>query len=378
MRRVVAAVLIAVAGFLAKPLAQEPREDWQALLRGNEQFGRKLLKQVHAGVPHRNAVVTPLPLSMLMAAIQTSSVDQAMGEEIRAAFGWGFRQLKVPSRMLLAAFENPNDRQGLPQRYNDEAWITSRLMYRSEGFPIVPGRSPLSDFFIRDARKYFGIEFEATGPLRSQVSTTHSPGQPLRLSEPRDVLVSSSVHLATSWAGNTFALSQPFKGGFTTSTGAEREVDMLKSELSTYRHARTSTFEAVDLACLSGHILIVLPTPGRPVTEVEELLVRSPDEVNRALISELESVTLPPFHTRVEWDLKPHVNQMGIRRPFGDLGALFTIPYSHFVEARQSVDISVDKDGIRAGATNIMGGIYGGMLVAQPKFSMELNRPLPI
>ena len=59
MRRVFGAVLIAVAGFLAKPLAQEPREDWQALLRGNDQFGRKLLQQVHAGVPHRNAVVTP-------------------------------------------------------------------------------------------------------------------------------------------------------------------------------------------------------------------------------------------------------------------------------------------------------------------------------
>ena len=66
---------------------------------------------------------------------------------------------------------------------------------------------------------------------------------------------------------------------------------------------------------------------------------------------------------------------MGIRRPFDDLGALLSTPSSHFVEARQSVDIRVDKYGIRADATNIMGGIYGGMLAAQPKFSMELNRP---
>ena len=189
------------------------------------------------------------------------------------------------------------------------------------------------------------------------------------------MLVSSSVHFVTSWAGNTFALSKPFKGGFTTSTGVEREVEMLKSELSTYRHARTSTFEAVDLACLGGHILIVLPAPGRSVKELEELLARSPDEVNRALASELGFITLPPFHTKVEWDLKPHLIQMGIRRPFDDLGGLFTIPGSHFVEARQSVDIRVDKEGIRADATNIMGGVYGGMLVAQPKFSMELNRP---
>jgi serine protease inhibitor len=191
-----------------------------------------------------------------------------------------------------------------------------------------------------------------------------------------DVLISSSVHLATGWYGNTFSMSKPFSGRFHTDGGVDREVVMIKSELSFYRHARTSTFEAAALPCNLGYMLVVLPAPGTQILEIERELARSPEVLDEALKKEAGDVTLPPFHTKVEWDLAPHLQQLGIRRVFSDLGGLVSVPHSHLTEVRQTIDILVNQWGIRADAGTVAGGIYGGMMGGplQP-FSMQLDRP---
>jgi hypothetical protein len=57
---------------------------------------------------------------------------------------------------------------------------------------------------------------------------------------------------------------------------------------------------------------------------LEEDLARSPELLDQALNQEIGSVTLPPFHTKVERDLTPHLKQLGVRKAFQDLGSLFT------------------------------------------------------
>jgi serine protease inhibitor len=171
------------------------------------------------------------------------------------------------------------------------------------------------------------------------------------------VLISSNVHLATAWAGNTFSVSKPFNGPFHTESGVDREVEMLKSELSVYRHAKTATFEAVALPCNLGHMVAVLPPPGGRILELERELARSPELLDQALNQEIGWVTLPPFHIKAERDLAPHLKKMGVRRVFEDLGRLLTIPASYFSEVKQSVDIQVDRSGIRADAGTVIGAI---------------------
>src|SRR5262249_35501331 len=101
-----------VAFFATSGLAQARAGQGLAqLVDANERFGRKLLLQVHAGSPERNIVVSPISVSILLAALQENSYNQQLHEEIDRVFGWGkYPRLSVPARMLLAAFEEPGPR----------------------------------------------------------------------------------------------------------------------------------------------------------------------------------------------------------------------------------------------------------------------------
>jgi serine protease inhibitor len=386
MRVVGGAILLATVGLLGTDALADrlPGAEWKAFIGGNEQFGRRLLHEVHSGVPEHNAVVSPLSISIVMAAVQTSA-DFEISKEIGTAFGWGTAgHLTVPARMLLAAFERADRIPNVKYLYPpEEAWVTNHVWYRNEPIPgatadpVRPGQPTLSDLFVRNSQKYFGIQFEGIGARPTEKEIRRSGQVPVpRLSERNDVLINSNVHLATGWAGNTFSMSKPFTGHFHTESGIDREVAMLKSEMSVYRHAKTPTFEAVALPCNLGYMVAVLPPPGGRIQALEEDLARSRELLDQALNQEIGSVTLPPFHTKVEKDLTPHLKQLGVRKVFEDLGSLFTIPHSYFSEVKQAVDIEVDQLGIRADAGTVVGAIYGGVMggPVQP-FSMELNRP---
>jgi serpin B len=190
------------------------------------------------------------------------------------------------------------------------------------------------------------------------------------------VLIASSVHLATAWSGNTFSMSKPFTGSFQTVAGVERRVPMLTSDLSSYRHAKTSAFEAVVLPCNHGYMVAILPALGVHVPDLERAIAESPDALDAELKPEIAQVTMPPFHTHAEWDLTPYLKHLGIQQAFKDLGRLFEIPHSRLTQVAQAVDIQVDRTGIRADAGTVVGAIYGGVMggPVQP-FSMTLDRP---
>src|SRR5262249_20466994 len=84
---------------------------------------------------------------------------------------------------------------------------------------------------------------------------------------------------------------------------------------------------------------------------------------------------LPTFHANVEWDLAPHLKEMGVRKVFEDVRGLFTIPGSFLNEVKPHVDIQVDQSGIRADAGTVVGAVYRGVMGGPIKpFSMELDR----
>src|SRR5215470_18433922 len=92
----------AVALIATSVLAQaRPGQGLAQLVDANERFGRKLLLEVHAGSPERNIVVSPISVSILLAALQENSYNQQLHEEIDRVFGWGtYPRLRIPARML--------------------------------------------------------------------------------------------------------------------------------------------------------------------------------------------------------------------------------------------------------------------------------------
>jgi serine protease inhibitor len=355
------------------------------LIRGNERFGRRLLQQVHFSAPDRNVVLSPISLSIIFTALQVNSTQPELGQEITSVFGWPeYRGMNVSARMLLAAFKEPDqtpslrkrDPGGLPEALGlisipEATWITNTVLYRGQG--------TLAEWFVKGATKDFGMTFSSTGagnPTADDLRRARPSAGPLPpLSSDSDFVVSSGTYLRTKWAGNTFSLSKAYRADFQLASGQAKQAEMLTSELAVYDYAKTDWFEAVALPCDSGYLFAVLPALGTSVIDLERELVHSPESLDAALKPQVGRVDLPPFQVRYEAKLRQSLEQMGIRQVFTDLGGMVTIPRSHVTEITQHAAIEVDQSGIRADAETIGGGVYGGILRAQERFRMRLNRP---
>jgi len=316
-----------------------------------------------------------------MAAIQNSTRDEQTRKEIGTAFGWGeYPNVAIPSRMLLAALEEPewaNRGHGAVEPYAEAVWITNVFLYRStdSGKKL----NPVSAKFRTNASKYFGIHFKALGeakPTEAAVRTARPrTGKLPHVSNVNDAWISSGTHLRTAWYGNTFSMSTPFHEEFVDSKGAKRQVEMLTSELSVYPHARTDRFEAVVLPANSAYMVAILPAPGVNILDLERELAISPETLDATLKREIGIVTMPTFRIKFEKNLRAELERMGVRRVFEDLGPLFTVPNSHLTEVEQNIEIQVDKDGIHADAETVAGVVYGGIGVGATPFHMRINHP---
>ena len=60
---------------------------------------------------------------------------------------------------------------------------------------------------------------------------------------------------------------------------------------------------------------------------------------------------------------------------FEDLGPIINIPKSHLTGVSQSIDIEVNREGIRASAETVSGIVYGGIATVPNPFHLQLNRP---
>jgi serpin B len=368
--------------FVPRVVAQEHAgEALPKLVEANERFGRKLLAEVHGPVPSRNMVVSPLSITVMMAAMQTSSSGGGLREQGNALFGWGlYPDLKVASRMLLAAFEKPIPvpirprMASRPPTYLPQgAWITNTLLYRS-----VQGSSPVDARFREQAENVFHIKLVNTGSARpkpSAVAALRKGETPLpKVTSKADALIVSGTHLRTKWQGNSFSMSVPAPLTFHAPLG-DKVVPMLTSELSGYLYVERENYEAVVLPADEAYMIAVLPKRTSSLTEVEKDLAEHPEFLDSTMKRQLGKVTMPPFHIRVESDLRPPLEGLGVKAIFEDLPGIFTIPNTHIRSFTQRLDIEVNKDGIRADAETVAGVVYGGVVVGREPFHLVLDRP---
>ena len=382
------------ASMLALPLspllAQEiPLGEPALFLRSNDKFAANLLCITHEENTDRNIVLAPLPVSISFAALLDGTVDSKSMDELSSALNLGTGDLEIPSRMLLARFAKPkptrpfpgkivggipNFTPPLPPGKPEELWLSAAFLYRGPGY--------MSQYFVDRVKERFGLEFRAVGLKTTQseiLQQTWDPALPMPVvTGPHDFWITSSTHLRSGWAGNTFR-SRREKLDFTVRSGKVMQADFLKSELGAYSHVQTDDFEAVALPCNQASILLVLPAPGRDIRQLEAALAKDPDLAEHLLRRGAGDIQLPPFHFSNDVDLQKSLESMGVHRIFTDLSTLNgMVPgvgaILHGVVQR--TEITVDDDGIRADSGTIMAGVYGGIMGGLPKsFHMVLNRP---
>ena len=260
------------------------------------------LTELWLRTPDRTMAVAPASVAVLLTAIQHNTFDPVVNKEIGGVLGTERGNPRLAARMLLAGLPElpPMDRSLPTFIYHPEgAWIRNRLRHRGEG--------TLSDRFVAKAAD-FGIVVESTGVNKPANIDQDRPAP--RMQPENDLLFSSATHLRTSWAGNTFALSKPFRGTLTPASGNVRSVEMLTSEVKAYLHASTELFEA---AILPGKLLVAVPNRGHTVNDLVSALQRN-DVGPPGWECRSSDVHLP-----LQRGVTPMLEQLGVRTPFVDL-----------------------------------------------------------
>lgn len=372
--------------------AQVPKQAQPAsFLRSNDRFAFDLLRTTHQESPDRNIVLAPLPVSLTFAALLDGSPDWQSTQEIRSTFHWGDASaLPVTVRMLLARFEKPKPlpqpppprdehekqiRKLLQPGMPEESWFSMAFLYR--------GQNSLSPEFIERVKYRFGVQFRAVdekAPQSRILAENWDATMPLPAITGRDDFwITSSTHLRTSWAGNTFLNAKPQARDFHLRSGQTTQTDFLKSETTYYPYARSDEFEAIELTCREATILFVLPPPGTDISQLDAALAKNPGLVEPFLTSREGDVQMPMFHFGYETDMRDALQKMGVHRIFSDSNTLLSMAPNRsggiLGGVAQKTEITVDGDGIRADSGTISGGVYGGMMGVREPFHMSLNRP---
>jgi serine protease inhibitor len=375
-------LILLLTSLCTSALAQKPSQiQPAAFLHANDKFALDLLRVTWKDQPDRNIVLAPLPVSLTFAALSYGTTDYESEKEFAAAFHWQDPfHINVPGRMLLARFVKPQPRVipkvvGQLVGPSEELWLSAAFLYRGEG--------SLSQDFIDRVKNDFAFEFRAVDEFAAQtdiLAKNWDLSLPMpTIKRPNDFWITSSTHLRTSWAGNTFLNAKREKSDFTLRSGNVISAQFLKTEFTVYRHAQTETFEAAALSGLNASIVLVLPVSGKDVAELEAPLTKDPNLIELLLREQEGDVKIPPFHFFFETDLKSSLEKMGVRRIFSDPYTLFSMAPKRdggvLRGVAQKTEISVDENGIRADAGTIFSGVYGGIFQGEPQFHMVLNHP---
>jgi hypothetical protein len=272
-RLILNALVLITLGASLSPAQEVLQAEPAIYLRANDRFGFDLLRAAHQGSPDLNVVVSPLPISLAFAVLADGGADPESVQEFEKAFHWlddpRVRYVASAAKMVLRRFEKPRPRPmpakmpgGMPREIlglikPEEIWLTTAFIYRS----YVNGVSP---DFINRVSEDIGVPFRMIGATTNQsaaiaASWDRTVPMPKIAGKKNDFWITSSTHLRTAWAGNTFVGSRRTKRIFHLRSTEEISVDFLTTEREGYRHARTDEFEAAELRCNEATILLVLP-----------------------------------------------------------------------------------------------------------------------
>ena len=383
------ALLFAISA--ARLLAQTiPGHAFSEIIAANELFGRKLLSAVHASAPDKNVVVSPLPVSFAFAPLMVATVDSEVLTQINSAFEWrDIAMGRGSARLLSVAFTQPPPARPRPhpqvsnltwQLMNhespEELWISTLFTYR--------GPDALSPRFMDTGAKSFGLKFKSLPwnstqhpPSLIDDSSTANPKSPKTRN---DFWITSTTHLRTVWADNTFALGKQAIGDFFPNPGQPKSVPMLISELNAYSHQKTPDFESVIFVARSAYIQVVLPSEEVSLQDLESKLVRDPTLLDATPNRELGYIEIPKFAFEFKADVRGALEKMGVSAAFATNFALAELVSgdegAQLNGVSQKTNIEFNEFGIRADAETVTNGVYGGIMGGQPNpFHMLVNRP---
>jgi len=383
-----------------------PQDSFEKYINSNDRFGTKLFRDLHAEDPDKNQIISPLGISSLFACVREGTMG-AIRNELDKAFEWtpdlelGPPHKRLAARFIFPPFPSPEEeRRREAKKRLDENVFTDDQKNRDaiEGFYLpkeTSGREELwlknalqfhgrevlkafSEQFLGQAKDNFGLELnEVTDGREWEAAISRFPGvQPMLNSDQSEqfFILNSVVHLGTTWRG-TFAPNHPIPGEFFPVQGSRVPVTMLAFFSDRYPYAKTENYEAVVLPAENADLIVVMPEEGVSLKTLEDAFAEDADFLVPQLERRIGDVELPEFSFICEEYLRSHLENLGVKTIFKDLGDLVKIPRSRLLGLKQVVSFKVDRDGIQADAKTAVLGFLGGVIQGDEGFHMKINRP---
>lgn len=403
--------LVLISLGITNAQAPLPQGSLEAYVRSNSRMGTKLFREVYTADPDRNAVCAPYGIFPLFAFLR-GVVDRDVRSELNQVFEWTWDlRLGEPHELMMARFVIPpppltesemkraadegyrkeiavlgkeqveliyGDKESFFKKFvqraesgREEYWLSNAFLYHHPAVADI-----LSDWPSGRAKAPYGLEFKEIRDVEEwKAAVFDIPEAQALWDDPLAFVLTSVLHLGTTWDYNTFRRIDPKAGIFYTQSGSPVTVSMLVSEYNDYPYAKTERFEAVVLPANNADLIVIMPSAENSLSSLVEAFAQDPDLLRPRLERRIGDVELPEFHFAREYNLRPHLEDLGLAGVFQERARLFGVDGSRLLGVRQNLTLTVDRRGIFADAKTAMAGVLGGMLVTEEAFHMKVDRP---
>jgi serpin B len=176
-------------------------------------------------------------------------------------------------------------------------------------------------------------------------------------------VVVNAVYFRASW-GTPFEDGLTMPGTFTTRSGAEVQVDMMRAPVMAGGYAQGDGWTAVGIPYSDSRLEMVIVVPSMDVATFEAGLDDAAlDDIFDGLTRTYVDLKLPKFNIKSTWALKDALMSLGMTAPFQNPADFYGIApgIDKIEEVFHDVAIAIDEKGTEAAAaTAIVFGDDGG------------------
>ena len=351
-----------------------PRGDAR-LAAANLGFGLRLFKELAAEQPKDNVFISPTSVALALAM----TYNGAAGETKTAmAQTMGVQSLSDDefyraNAVLVSELDKPEQTADLS--IANSLWLDQHFAMKQEFLTANSGSYGAQvanlDFAARNAAQVINgwVSEQTHGKIATVVTS-----QILR--DHAQLALLSTAYFKAHWT-RRFDASETREAEFTLADGGAKTVQMMSLDKE-LPYLKGSTFQAVRLDCGAGRfaMLVLLPDEG---SDLGALIAALGSDEWEALLSGLKDQTglleLPRFQVEGDFGLKQSLSALGLGVAFGpdaDFSGITSHRPMYLSLARHRSSLTVNEEGVEAGAATILGGPPG---MPRPAFRMIVDRP---
>lgn len=357
------------------PEAKTPPKVDARLVSANTAFGFKLLQKLVAEKPKENVFISPVSISLALAMTYNGAAGDTKAAMAKTMGVQGLSDDECYRANAALVSELHKPAQTVDLSIASSLWVDQRFPVRQEFLTANSGSHSTQvanlDFATPNAAQAINgwVSENTRGKIATMV-TSHD------LRDEAKLVLLNTAYFKAPWT-RRFDASETREAEFTLPDGGHKTVQMMSLDKE-LPYLKGSKFQAVQLDCGAGRfaMLVLLPDEG---SDLGALIASFGADQWQALLTGLKSETglleLPRFQVEGDFGLKQSLSALGLGVAFAqdaDFSGITSHQPMYLSLARHRSSLTVNEEGVEAGAATILGGPPG---MPRPAFRMIVDRP---